>query len=64
VSVRQAVMAGAGVGCEDLGVFKVWGSRGWELGQSGQVSQQKNKTANYCLFLCDSVPAQQGRAEV
>ena len=46
-------------------MFKVWGSRGWEFGQSGQVSQQKIKqeiTVYSCMTLI--VPAQQGRAEV
>lgn len=64
MSARQAVMAGTGVRTWG-GVFKVWGSRGWELGQSGQVSQQKTKeevTVYSCMALI--VPAQQGGAEV
>lgn len=46
-------------------MFKVWGSRGWELGQSGQVPQQKLKQEiTVYSFMTLIIPAQQGRAEV
>lgn len=57
-------MQGLVLGVRTWGMIKVWGSGGWELGQSGQVSQQKIKeeiTVYSCVAVI--VPAQQGRAE-